>query len=114
MNDLPSLWCCCHEVEGTVQALVLVPGLMIYGGSVETGTDHSLLPTESHFKLANINKAWPVSGTPLTQYEEEEVHDEGYVQGFCTLCAHRERETERERVANAKRTYRGAGGHTWS
>lgn len=88
VNDLPSLWCSCCEVEGTVQALATVPGLMIYGISVEPGTAHSLLPTESHFKLANINKTWPASGSPLTQTEEE-VCFEGYgVPVFCTLSAH--------------------------
>lgn len=71
-----------------VQALATVPGLMIYGITVETGTAHSLLPTESHFKLANINKTWTSSGSPLTQAEEE-VCFEGYrVQMFCTLSAH--------------------------
>lgn len=91
VNDLPSLWCCCCEVEGTVQALATVPGLMIYGGLVETGTDHSLLPTESHFKLANINKAWPASGSPLTP-SEKGVCVGGYgAQGFCILGAHRVR-----------------------
>lgn len=75
-------------MEGTVQALATVPRLMIYGGPVETETDHSLPPTESHFKLANINKTWPASGSPLTQ-SEEEVCDGGYgVQGVCTLSAH--------------------------
>lgn len=74
-----------------MQELATVPGLIIYEGSVETGTDHSLLPTESHFKLANINKAWPASGSPLRQ-SEEEVCVRGYgIQGFCTSSAHRER-----------------------
>ncbi|KAL7857721.1 hypothetical protein AOLI_G00178230 [Acnodon oligacanthus] len=48
------------------------PGLMIYGAPVETGAHRSLLPSESHSELGNMNKAWSASGAPLTRPEEEE------------------------------------------